>query len=145
MVDMTYDDKYRLIDEYYLEDNIHEILSLNEYIPSILISIMNEIYVDPNVYSQWKYSIVSTELNRIYTRRKSIRQSLAWKGTGILGLLLELLIFLVHHKQFRGLIKDEDYLEELINQCENEYNIKLNNYITSYDDLKKLLKDLGER
>ena len=145
MVDMTYDDKYRLIDEYYLEDNIHEILSLNEYIPSILISIMNEIYVDPNVYSQWKYSIVSTELNRIYTRRKSIRQSLAWKGTGILGLLLELLIFLVHHKQFRGLIKDEDYLEELINQCENEYNIKLNNYINSYDDLKKLLKDLGER
>ena len=145
MVDMTYDDKYRLIDEYYLEDNIHEILSLNDYIPSILISIMNEIYVDPNVYSQWKYSIVSTELNRIYTRRKSIRQSLAWKGTGILGLLLELLIFLVHHKQFRGLIKDEDYLEELINQCENEYNIKLNNYINSYDDLKKLLKDLGER
>ena len=40
MVRISYDDKYRLIDEDYLEENINEILSLNEYIPSILRSIM---------------------------------------------------------------------------------------------------------
>ena len=35
---------YRLLDENYLEDNINGIISLNEYIPSILTEIMCEIY-----------------------------------------------------------------------------------------------------
>ncbi len=147
MVDMSYDDKYRLIDEYYLENNINEILSLNEYVPSILISVMNEIYVDPKVYSQWKDSI-SKENNKplwsMYIKQKSIRQSLAWKGTGILGLVLELLIFLVNHDQFRGVIKDEDYLEEIINDCEEEYDINIIDYINTYEDMRRLLKDLEE-
>lgn len=147
MVDMSYDDKYRLIDEDYLENNINEILSLNEYIPSILTGIMMEIYVDPDVYSQWKSSI-RKENNKplwsFYIKQKSLRQSLAWAGTGILGLLLELLIFIELHPKFEGIIKDRDYLDELVDQCEKEYNIDIMDYINDYSNLKKLLKKLKE-
>lgn len=147
VIDMSYDDKYRLIDEDYLENNINEILSLNEYIPSILTGIMMEIYVDPDVYSQWKSSI-RKENNKplwsFYIKQKSLRQSLAWAGTGILGLLLELLIFIELHPKFEGIIKDRDYLDELVDQCEKEYNIDIMDYINDYSDLKKLLKKLKE-
>lgn len=147
MVDMSYDDKYRLIDEDYLEDHINEIISLNEYIPSILTGIMAEIYIDPKLYSQWKYSIrkdVNKSLWSFYIRRKSVRQTLAEMGTGILGLLLELLIFIELHPQFEGIIKNWDYLDELVDQCEKEYNIDIMNYINDYEDLNKLLKKLKE-
>lgn len=147
VIDMSYDDKYRLIDEDYLENNINEILSLNEYIPSILTGIMMEIYVDPDVYSQWKSSI-RKENNKplwsFYIKQKSLRQSLAWAGTGILGLLLELLIFIELHPKFEGIIKDRDYLDELVDQCEKEYNIDIMDYINDYSNLKKLLKKLKE-
>ena len=145
MVRISYDDKYRLIDEDYLEENINEILSLNEYIPSILRSIMVEIYIDPGVYDQWKSSMRkenNKSLQRFYIKQRASLQSLAYECTGRLGLLLELLIFIELHPQFEGIIKDWDYLDELVDQCEKEYDINIMDYINNYNDLRRLLTDL---
>jgi len=145
MVRISYDNKYRLIDEDYLEENINEILSLNEYIPSILRSIMIEIYIDPIVYDQWKSSMRKENnkpLRRFYIKQRALRQNLAYEGTGRLGLLLELLIFIELHPQFEGIIKDWDYLDELVDKCEKEYDINIMDYINNYNDLRRLFNDL---
>ena len=142
-----YDDKYKLIDEDYLECHVNEIFGLNEYIPSILIGIICEIYVDPDVYSKWQKSIqkeTNKHLWSFYIRQKVLRQNLAWAGTGILGLLLELLIFLELHPRFYGIIKDKQYLNDLVDQCEREYNINIFDYINDYSDMNRLLKYLEE-
>lgn len=139
---------YRLFDEDYLEEHIPEILSLNEYVPAILIGIMHEIYVDPEIFDKWKLSLRNNnELTRFYHRQKSLRQSIAhicikqnkryWFDT-----LIEVLIFLELHPEYYGMIKDEKYLTELVDECEKEYDINVMDYINDYGDLKKLLKKL---
>ena len=147
-----HEDIYRLIDEEYLENNINEILSLNEYIPSILTGVMCEIYINPDVYAQWKYSIrkdVNRNLWSFYIKQKSLHQSFAHicsiqSKRGWFSILLELLIFLELHPEYYGMIKDEKYLKELIDECENEYNINVMNYINNYGDLKKLFKYMSD-
>ena len=146
MFGITYDDKYRLIDEDYLEEHIPEILSLNTYVPSILTGIMREIYVDPDVFANWKLSLRNNKkLSRFYIRQKSLRQQFAHEKIKLfLPIFLELLIFLVSYPEFRGMIKDEDYLEELIKECETEYNIDIVQYINDYSDIRRLLKELKD-
>ena len=79
MVNMTYDDKFRLINEDYLEDNVNELLSLNEFIPYLLLGIIREIYVNPDTYSKWKSSIIKIEgLNSFYSKQKSLHGSFAY-------------------------------------------------------------------
>lgn len=148
MFGITYDDKYRLIDEYYLEENIEKILSLNEYVPSILTGIMCEIYIDPKIYSQWKKSIrkdINADLWHFYIKQKVLRQQFSHKNIKLfLPIFLELLIFLDLHPEFEGMIKDWNYLDELIDQCENEYNINIMKYINDYSDMRILLKEIGD-
>ena len=81
-------------------------------------------------------------LRRFYIKQRALRQSLAYEGTGRLGLLLELLIFIELHPQFEGIIKDWDYLDELVDQCEKEYDINIMDYINNYNDLRRLFNDL---
>ena len=144
-------DYNQLIDKDYLKNHINEILSLNQYIPMILTGIMREINIDPKVYSKWKYSIrqeVNKDLWSVYIKQKSLSQTFAHicsaqgKKSEFYS-LLELLIFLNLHPQFKELIKDENYLNELIGECEKEYNFRVN-YINSYEDIKILLSILKD-
>ena len=58
---------------------------------------------------------------------------------------MEVLIFLNHHPEFEeGLIKDWDYLDELVTACEEEYNINILDYINDYSDMRRLLEELRE-
>ena len=49
-----------------------------------------------------------------------------------------------YKKKFYGIIKDKQYLNDLVDQCEREYNINIFDYINDYSDMNRLLKYLEE-
>lgn len=145
LVETIYEKRHKLIDLNYLEENVESLLLSTKYFPFTLRSFLDEIYVSPEVYEKLKKhrNEKSMEFN---TNQKVLFMRFAYtsingKKTGILFHLLELLIFLNLNPQFYGLVKDENYLKDLIAQCENEYNIDLMKYTNSYEDIKRLYND----
>ena len=95
MVSISYDEKYKLIDEDYLEENIESILLSTNYIPFILRGIIGDIYVDPTIYKKWR--IHESENNKGFASKQKIVlrdydlvEVNGKKGTGALFHILEL-------------------------------------------------------
>ena len=131
---IRYDDRINLFDFEYLNENYEEILAIPEYIPSIIRSILADMG-----YTHTRSSV----LIRTYSiHRKKIFNRCYYDNLVDLYYLTEILCFITKFPKFREIIKDENYLEELINQCEKEYNINIIDYINNYEDMERLLKDL---
>ena len=91
----------------------------------------------------YTHTVSSTFIKRYSIHRKKIFNHCYYNNMVDLYYLTEILCFITKFPKFREIIKDENYLEELINQCEKEHNITIMDYIHNYDDIERLLKDLG--
>ena len=133
---ITYDQIHFLLDFEVISENYDKILAIQEYLPSLIRSILRNF--------GYSHTTHKKEVKFYSIKRKKLYSKCYNKNMMDLFYLTEILCFILRYPQFRIIIKDENYLEELINKCETKYNINMVDYINSYDDLEKLLKDLEE-
>ena len=139
----------KLLDKNYVEKHIVDIYSLEEYIPMIITGMFFGIDISTEARSQWSHTIRDNrhtirdnrELRRSFSKQKVLCKRL--DGVGLDGgsfLILELMVFLQLHPEFDDIIKDGDYLDELMWGIEEKYDIDVLDYTADYNDLEKLLE-----
>lgn len=126
--------KSELFNKEFLIENIEAILTMPDYLPFVLRSVLKEISVN---YSQ---TIENRSLQKYYIHRKKVYSKLYNQNKAEVFHLSELLVFVFKYPQFEKMIKDDDILEEWVDYCENIYNLDVLHYSNEYDDIEILLK-----
>ena len=122
------------INKNFIKDNFNELITADIHLPYVLKICFTDV--------QWKQRVKYLIENNIKDKEFSILRKERRKSRNDENyLLFSLTEWLLSHPKFKGMLKDENLLNDWIEYCENSYDINMQEYINSYDDLK-LLKDL---
>lgn len=125
------------IDKSFVKHEFNKLINVNDHLPYVIKICFTNLQWKQRVIYLMNHNIKDKEFHLLRKERRKARNDEDY-------LLFSLTEWLLRYPEFKGMLINENQLNDWIEYCENKYKINMKEYVSSNDDLKKLLKDLEE-